>query len=158
LPRSFEVGGDDKKKLLNSECVCFVPSEKCSVICLIRKGLLVDVFNPYVKDFLRNETEWLSNTRLKSGPKAENMLNGTTLIWPELSTICETAGISEYSIFFDDRNQHLAFKKVVSCRFSELMALDCTKWWAYIADLMDVNEMIRLFQLTELEGFSTCPE
>jgi L-rhamnose mutarotase len=80
--------------------------------------------------------------RLKSGQKAEYVKRHNA-IWPELSALLRAAGISEYSIFFDDETNTLfAFQQVTGNAGSQDLANNpiVQKWWAYMADLMDVNE------------------
>ncbi|MFT7482970.1 MAG: L-rhamnose mutarotase [Oceanospirillaceae bacterium] len=80
--------------------------------------------------------------RLKSGQKVEYVKRHNA-IWPELSALLRAAGISEYSIFFDDETNTLfAFQKVTGNAGSQDLANNpiVQTWWAYMADLMDVNE------------------
>ncbi|MFT7000846.1 MAG: L-rhamnose mutarotase [Spirosomataceae bacterium] len=80
--------------------------------------------------------------RLKSGQKVEYVKRHNA-IWLELSALLRAAGISEYSIFFDDETNTLfAFQKVTGNAGSQDLANNpiVQKWWAYMADLMDVNE------------------
>jgi quercetin dioxygenase-like cupin family protein len=50
---TFEVSIGDDKKVLSSGDVFFVPSEEVHGVICLEKGLLVDVFNPVRKDFLK---------------------------------------------------------------------------------------------------------
>ncbi|MFB0909339.1 MAG: quercetin dioxygenase-like cupin family protein [Spirosomataceae bacterium] len=50
---AFEVSIGDDKKVLSSGDVFFVPSEEVHGVICLEKGLLVDVFNPVRKDFLK---------------------------------------------------------------------------------------------------------
>lgn len=64
-------------------------------------------------------------------------------IWPELSALLKNAGLSEYSIFLDEETNTLfAFQKVSGEGGSQDLAQNpiVQKWWAYMADLMEVNE------------------
>jgi len=63
-------------------------------------------------------------------------------IWPELSKAIRDAGISDFSIFHDQSNDTLFSVRTVAAnnttaelRASEIMR----KWWAYMADIMEVN-------------------
>ena len=63
-------------------------------------------------------------------------------IWPELSAALEEAGIREYLIFLDEETGTLfAFQKRLTDHTSDhLPHLPIMqKWWAYMADLMEVN-------------------
>src|SRR5476651_1850775 len=63
-------------------------------------------------------------------------------IWPELSALLKQAGISEYSIFLDEKTLDLfGFLKAEND-----VALDglpahaiMQKWWAYMAEIMETN-------------------
>lgn len=64
-------------------------------------------------------------------------------IWPELKLLLKEAGISEYSIFFDDETNTLfAFQKVSGDGGSQDLASNpiVKKWWDYMADIMHTNE------------------
>lgn len=64
-------------------------------------------------------------------------------IWPELKMLLKEAGISEYSIFFDDETHTLfAFQKVSGNSGSQDLASNpiVKKWWDYMADIMQTNE------------------
>lgn len=63
-------------------------------------------------------------------------------IWPELHKLLKDAGLSEYSIFFDEETNILfAFQK----QAGELGSQDLgkaevlQKWWKYMADIMETN-------------------
>ena len=63
-------------------------------------------------------------------------------IWPELSKAIRDAGISDYSIFLDEETGTLfAVQKVTANNTAtELRKTDLMKkWWAHMADLMEVN-------------------
>lgn len=63
-------------------------------------------------------------------------------LWPELKLLLKEAGISEYSIFFDDETHTLfAFQKVSGNSGSQDLASNpiVKKWWAYMADIMQTN-------------------
>jgi quercetin dioxygenase-like cupin family protein len=50
---TFEVLIGDDKKVLSSGDVFFVPSGEVHGVVCVEKGLLIDVFNPVRKDFLK---------------------------------------------------------------------------------------------------------
>jgi quercetin dioxygenase-like cupin family protein len=50
---TFEVSIGDDKKVLSSGDVFFVPSGEVHGVVCVEKGLLIDVFNPVRKDFLK---------------------------------------------------------------------------------------------------------
>ena len=63
-------------------------------------------------------------------------------IWPELSQAIRNAGISDYSIFLDEKTDTLfSIQKLATnhtaaeLRRSQIMK----KWWDYMAPLMEVN-------------------
>ena len=61
-------------------------------------------------------------------------------IWPELAQAHTEAGISDYSIYFDEESLTLfAFQKLSESHTAgSLKDLDVVKkWWVYMADLMD---------------------
>lgn len=63
-------------------------------------------------------------------------------IWPELSHALREAGISDYSIFLDEKTGALfAVQKLADDnRADSLPQLPIMKkWWDYMADIMDVN-------------------
>lgn len=63
-------------------------------------------------------------------------------IWPELAAELRTAGISDFSIFFDERTLTLFAVRKISDedKFAQLSKQPIIrKWWAYMAPLMDVN-------------------
>jgi len=62
-------------------------------------------------------------------------------IWPELKKLFKDAGIYDYSIFWDAETNYLfAIKHIEKSksRCSENNEI-IKKWWAYMADIMDVN-------------------
>lgn len=64
------------------------------------------------------------------------------LIWPELQKLLKDAGISEYSIFFDEETNTLfAFQKVGDKRESQDLGQNeiMKKWWSFMADIMQTN-------------------
>lgn len=78
---------------------------------------------------------------LKNGMKAEYKRRHE-LIWPELKALLKEAGVSEYSIFFDEETDTLfAFQKVSGLGGSQDLSSNVIvkKWWDYMADIMEVN-------------------
>lgn len=63
-------------------------------------------------------------------------------IWPELKELLKENGICEYSIFFDEESNNLfAFQKVSGENGSQDLDNNdiVKKWWAFMADIMEVN-------------------
>jgi L-rhamnose mutarotase len=63
-------------------------------------------------------------------------------LWPELHNLLKDAGISEYSIFYDEETHILfAFQKQEGNEGSQdLGKTDIVKkWWKYMADMMETN-------------------
>ncbi|RIH63092.1 L-rhamnose mutarotase [Mariniphaga sediminis] len=63
-------------------------------------------------------------------------------IWPALKTLLKEAGISEYSIFFDEATHTLfAFQKVSGEGSSQDLGQTevVKKWWKFMADIMETN-------------------
>lgn len=63
-------------------------------------------------------------------------------LWPELKKLLKENGVSEYSIFFDEETNTLfAFQKVEGNMGSQDLASNdiVKKWWAFMADIMEVN-------------------
>ena len=63
-------------------------------------------------------------------------------LWPELKQLLKDNGVSEYSIFLDeDTNTLFAFQKVSGTGGSQDLANNeiVKKWWAFMADIMEVN-------------------
>ena len=63
-------------------------------------------------------------------------------IWPELRKLLKDAGISEYAIFLDEETNALfAFQKVSGKSGSQDLGQTeiVKKWWAFMADIMEVN-------------------
>jgi L-rhamnose mutarotase len=79
--------------------------------------------------------------KLKPGFEAEYKRRHDA-IWPELARALKAAGVSDYSIFLDEETLTLfAVQKLAEGhRAGELPEQEIVqKWWAYMADLMDVN-------------------
>ncbi len=63
-------------------------------------------------------------------------------LWPELKTLLEENGVSEYSIFLDEETHTLfAFQKVSGEGGSQDLSNNeiVKKWWDFMADIMEVN-------------------
>lgn len=79
--------------------------------------------------------------KLKPGC-AEEYKNRHDAIWPELKQLLKDTGISDYSIFLDEESDTLfAVQKQSGYNSSQdLDALPIVeKWWAFMADIMEVN-------------------
>ncbi|WP_149277046.1 L-rhamnose mutarotase [Pareuzebyella sediminis] len=79
--------------------------------------------------------------KLKSGYKEEYMRRHNE-IWPELKELLHSAGVGEYSIFFDTETHTLfAFQKLSGKEGSQDLANHpiVRKWWDYMADIMEVH-------------------
>jgi L-rhamnose mutarotase len=78
---------------------------------------------------------------LNEGQKAEYIKRHNE-IWPELKALLKDAGISEYSIFFDEETNTLfAFQKVSGDGGSQDLGKTeiVKKWWAFMSDIMKTN-------------------
>ena len=63
-------------------------------------------------------------------------------IWPELETLLKETGISDYSIFLDDKNLDLFGVLNIEnpARLDDLPRHPVMqRWWDYMADIMDSN-------------------
>lgn len=63
-------------------------------------------------------------------------------LWEELRDLLKTAGIHNYSIFFDEETHLLfAFQEVENSEGSQALGEEAIvqKWWAYMADIMETN-------------------
>ncbi|MBM1105789.1 L-rhamnose mutarotase [Aurantibacter crassamenti] len=64
-------------------------------------------------------------------------------IWPELAALLSASGISDYSIFLDQETSILFAVQKLADNF-DTSALPnhpiVKKWWAYMADIMEVND------------------
>lgn len=63
-------------------------------------------------------------------------------IWPLLSKELKGAGISDYGIYLDrDDNSLFALQKINNDNTADLLPGTeiVKKWWAYMADIMEVN-------------------
>ena len=79
--------------------------------------------------------------RLKPGFEAEYQKRHDE-IWPELSDLLHAAGVSDYSIFLDERSLVLfgVLKRTDNHTMDDLPNHPVMKkWWAHMADIMDTN-------------------
>lgn len=79
--------------------------------------------------------------KLNAGQK-EMYIKRHSEIWAELVTLLKEAGVSEYSIFLDEETNTLfGFQKVSGEGGSQDLGQNpiVQRWWAYMADLMEVN-------------------
>jgi L-rhamnose mutarotase len=79
--------------------------------------------------------------KLKPGFEAEYKKRHDEL-WPELAKELKAAGISDYSIFFDERTLQLfAVQKLADGHTAAQLPQTAIvkKWWAYMADIMETN-------------------
>ncbi|MCK5737036.1 MAG: L-rhamnose mutarotase [Spirochaetaceae bacterium] len=64
-------------------------------------------------------------------------------IWPELKTLLKGAGVSDYSIFFDEKSLSLfAVQKTSGEGGSQDLGTNpiVHKWWDFMADIMETEE------------------
>ncbi|MEO5797679.1 MAG: L-rhamnose mutarotase [Rhodoferax sp.] len=63
-------------------------------------------------------------------------------IWPELSALLKTAGVSDYSIYLDEEH-HVLFAVLRRTPDHTMATLPLhpamQRWWAYMGDLMRTN-------------------
>ncbi|NRB49099.1 MAG: L-rhamnose mutarotase [Saprospiraceae bacterium] len=62
-------------------------------------------------------------------------------IWPDLSAFLSEAGISDYSIFLDEKTHTLFAVQQLAPNFDPSQIPNhpiVKKWWAYMADIMEV--------------------
>jgi L-rhamnose mutarotase len=79
--------------------------------------------------------------KLKSGFAAEYKKRHDE-IWPELSALLKENGISDYTIFLDEETNILfAVQQQKNSRSLQNLGdtIIVQKWWAYMADIMDIN-------------------
>lgn len=79
--------------------------------------------------------------QLKPGFEAEYQRRHDE-IWPELSDLLHEAGVSDYSIFLDEKSRVLfgVLKRTDNHTMDDLPDHPVMKkWWAYMADIMDTN-------------------
>ena len=63
-------------------------------------------------------------------------------LWPELHKLLKDAGISEYSIFYDEETGTLfAFQKQTGEQGSQDLGKTeiVQRWWKYMSDIMETN-------------------
>lgn len=63
-------------------------------------------------------------------------------IWPELKTALTSAGVSDYSIFFEkESNKLFAVLKRTEDHTMDNLPLEpiVKKWWAFMGDIMETN-------------------
>lgn len=63
-------------------------------------------------------------------------------IWPELAKLLRDAGVSDYSIYLDEKTGTLfAVQKLSSGSGSQDLGSNpvVRRWWAYMADIMETN-------------------
>jgi len=63
-------------------------------------------------------------------------------LWPDLHKLLKDAGISEYSIFFDEETHILfAFQKQAGDQGSQDLGKKeiVQRWWKFMADIMETN-------------------
>ena len=83
--------------------------------------------------------------RLKSGNEREYRRRHDE-IWPELTSALTRAGIRDYSIFLDEATLNLfaVLRLTRDNARGELTSLPVMRrWWAFMADLMEVDETNR---------------
>lgn len=64
-------------------------------------------------------------------------------IWPELKVLLKGAGVSEYSVFFDEETLSLfAFQKTSGEGGSQDLGSNpiVQKWWDFMADIMETED------------------
>ncbi|MFD3003571.1 L-rhamnose mutarotase [Pontibacter toksunensis] len=78
--------------------------------------------------------------KLKPGYEAEYKKRHDE-IWPELAQLIKEAGVSDYSIFLDEETNTLfAVQKQNGASSQDLGSTAIVqKWWAYMADIMEIN-------------------
>jgi L-rhamnose mutarotase len=79
--------------------------------------------------------------QLKPGFEAEYQRRHDE-IWPELADLLHEAGVSDYSIFLDEKSLVLfgVLKRTDDHTMDDLPNTPLMKkWWAYMADIMDTN-------------------
>lgn len=80
--------------------------------------------------------------QLHKGSEAEYKKRHDAL-WPDLKELLKSNGISEYSIFLDERTNNL-FSLMKADNLDALKDLPShpvmKKWWTYMKDIMETNE------------------
>jgi L-rhamnose mutarotase len=74
--------------------------------------------------------------------QAEEYKRRHDAIWPELSALLKTSGVSDYSIYLDEEH-HVLFatlRRTANHGMDALPALPVMqRWWAYMGDIMRAN-------------------
>jgi L-rhamnose mutarotase len=89
----------------------------------------------------RRVTRMAFKMKLKPGFEAEYKKRHDE-IWPELSQVLTDAGVYDYSIFLDPETLTLfAVQKLMDGHTADQLPLNpvVQKWWAFMADIMEVN-------------------
>jgi L-rhamnose mutarotase len=79
--------------------------------------------------------------KLKPGHAAEYQRRHDA-IWPELAKVLADAGVADYSIFLDEETLTLfAVQKLADGHTAAALPAHpvVQRWWAFMADLMEVN-------------------
>ena len=79
--------------------------------------------------------------KLKPGFEAEYKRRHDA-IWPELSAAIRAAGVSEYSIFLDEKSRTLfAVQELSADNTADALSRHpmVRKWWDFMADIMETN-------------------
>jgi len=78
--------------------------------------------------------------KLKAG-KREEYERRHAEIWPELVSLLKESGVSDYSIFLDEKTNTLfAVQRLTGGSSQDLGGTAVVqRWWKYMADLMDTN-------------------
>jgi L-rhamnose mutarotase len=74
--------------------------------------------------------------------KREEYIKRHNQIWPELTELLKTNGISDYSIFLDEETNTLfGVQKTENSAGSQDLGNSeiVKKWWKYMADIMETN-------------------
>ncbi len=80
--------------------------------------------------------------KLHTGQQAEYKKRHDAL-WPELHQLLKSSGISNYSIFLDEKTNDLfGVMEVENQKALDKLPTNpvMKKWWAYMKDIMDTNE------------------
>lgn len=93
--------------------------------------------------------------RLKEGCQAEYERRHDA-IWPQLKEVLTQAGVYDYSIFLEPSSRTLfAFQRNHGTSGSQDLGSDpiVRQWWAYMADLMEVNDDLSPLSMPLTEVF-----
>jgi len=77
-------------------------------------------------------------------------------IWPELSKLLKDAGVSDYSIWFDEETNHLfavlkrPLNHTMDCLPKEAIM---RKWWDYMADIVQTDAQNTPLQVGHVKMF-----